>query len=119
MPDPHVLGERPKRAAGSRLDGHEAEVRELLIAGTSISEISRRYAVDRSTLRHFVSTRGLRDAQPVPQRDEALPQPADQPISAMRMNRRPVPRRRVCWSRAWPVGMGTPAAGDHRPARRG
>ena len=55
----HVLG-RPKGSRGrSRLDGREAEIRMLLGKNVSKAAIAKIMDVSRSTMLHFIRTRGL------------------------------------------------------------
>lgn len=99
----------PPKRAGSKLDGHEAEIRELIADGASISSISRRYKMDRSSVRHWLNSRGIERTGVEASRIVDIPAAHADPAIAPRAipprvpGRPSSPSRRVCWSRSSPI----------------
>jgi DNA invertase Pin-like site-specific DNA recombinase len=53
-----LLG-RPKGTTSSKLDGKEEEIQGYLRKGVNVANVARIYGVSWSTMKHFVSSRGL------------------------------------------------------------
>ena len=53
-----LLG-RPKGTTSSKLDGNEVEIKGYLDKGVNLANVARIYSVSWSTMKHFVSSRGL------------------------------------------------------------
>ncbi len=53
-----LLG-RPKGTTSSKLDGKEADIKGYLDKGVNLANVARIYSVSWSTMKHFVSSRGL------------------------------------------------------------
>lgn len=53
-----LLG-RPRGTTSSKLDGREGEIKGYLTKGVNLANVARIYGVSWSTMKHFVSSRGL------------------------------------------------------------
>ena len=90
--------------AGSKLDAHLGEIREMLAKGKSLSEISRHLECDRSSLRHVIRTRNIRGAPGVVQTSAPVTATDKPGASLCQPTSSRVPRNaaRLCWSRKSP-----------------
>jgi DNA invertase Pin-like site-specific DNA recombinase len=50
---------RPRGTTSSKLDGKEREIKNYLAKGVNVANVARIYGVSWSTMKHFVSSRGL------------------------------------------------------------